>query len=117
MAPGITELSECSYEVKVDALKASSGYHGKGDGDAAATYGRQQQQVNMSPSASMGEESPVSFTMPSMHKLQEAQRRVEHDFRSDTVTVPTVHMMQVCGSAFKVVFLMDTSIYQVRAHG
>jgi threonine aldolase len=41
------------------------------------------------------EEMPL-FNMPSMQKLRQAQWRVEHDFRSDTVTVPTVNMMQVC---------------------
>ncbi|OKL63601.1 hypothetical protein UA08_00052 [Talaromyces atroroseus] len=91
MAPGITELSERSFEVS----KASSGYHGTRDGEdvvAAAAY-TGQQPVNACPPANM-EDAPLSFTMPSMHKLREAQRRVEHDFRSDTVTVPTVHMMQ-----------------------
>jgi threonine aldolase len=46
-------------------------------------------------SAPNTEEMPL-FTMPSMQKLRQAQWRVEHDFRSDTVTVPTVNMMQVC---------------------
>jgi threonine aldolase len=103
MAPGITEVvEEERYEVKkaskLDAIKVlNNGYNNGGrDGE------QQQDQLNGRSDTSAAvtvhnteeqDETPV-FTMPSIHKLREAQRRVEHDFRSDTVTVPTVHMMQ-----------------------
>lgn len=32
-------------------------------------------------------------------KLRDAQRRTEHDFRSDVVTVPVEGMMQVCSDS------------------
>lgn len=111
MAPGITEHFDDNdaERVPVDVLKKASGsggYHhggeadGAGAGAGAASYAAQH--INKLPNTcsplNAEEHSPL-FTMPSMYKLQEAQRRVEHDFRSDTVTVPTVHMMQVSGQS------------------
>lgn len=103
MAPGITEVvGEERFEArkasKLDAIKAlNNGYsHGGRDEEGEQMNGRSDVSttaVNNTDSPAE-DETPV-FTMPSIHKLREAQRRVEHDFRSDTVTVPTVHMMQV----------------------
>lgn len=102
MAPGITEfVEEERFEAKkvskLDAIKAlNNGYNNHGGRD------EEQQQVNgrsdVSAAAAVTEDitdETLVFAMPSMKKLREAQRRVEHDFRSDTVTVPTVHMMHV----------------------
>lgn len=95
------ERFEAKKASKLDAIKALNKEHnyggrdeekkdqinGRSDTSAAVTE-------NNTDSDTAEDETPV-FRMPSIHKLREAQRRVEHDFRSDTVTVPTVHMMQV----------------------
>lgn len=100
MAPGITDIestTESFVEVKtnptkLEALKATNGFsnHGETDGQQMSP----QSDTETYSSAKVEEDAPL-FTMPSMHKLREAQRRVENDFRSDTVTVPTVNMFQV----------------------
>lgn len=113
MAPGITEfVEEERFEAKkaskLDAIKAlNNGYsHGGRDEEKDQTSGRSDVStaavtvdvnVNNNTDSTAEDETPV-FPMPSIHKLRQAQRRVEHDFRSDTVTVPTVHMMQVSRS-------------------
>lgn len=82
---------------KLDALKASNnGYNNGGRDEEQQINGRSDTSAATAVTHNTDgqDETPV-FTMPSIHKLREAQRRVEHDFRSDTVTVPTVHMMQV----------------------
>ncbi|KAI7971438.1 hypothetical protein EIK77_003494 [Talaromyces pinophilus] len=101
MAPGITELVEeerfeAKKASKLDAIKAlNNGYnHGGRDEEKDRINGRSDVSAAVTVSNTDEDETPV-LAMPSMHKLREAQRRVEHDFRSDTVTVPTVHMMQV----------------------
>lgn len=102
MAPGITEFVEeerfeAKKAAKLDAIKGlNNGYKngGRDEQDQNEMNGRSDVSAAVTVNTDEQDETPV-FTMPSMHKLREAQRRVEHDFRSDTVTVPTVHMMQV----------------------
>ena len=113
MAPGITEfVEEERFEAKkaskLDAIRSlNNGYNHTGGRD------EEQNQINGRSDVSAAavtenitddDDTPV-FTMPSIHKLREAQRRVEHDFRSDTVTVPTVHMMQVSYSLLSILGL------------
>lgn len=123
MAPGITDFAEDKQEIyifaggvaaarasKLDALKAYN-QGGRHDGQWDEEQPSQRlvpDQADMAISSTTTtttaaavavdtehNESVPAFKMPSMHKLREAQRRAEHDFRSDTVTVPTAHMMQV----------------------
>jgi threonine aldolase len=106
MAPGITEfvVEGERFEVKkaaaqkLDALKVLNNCHKNGGRDGEQDQminGRSDTSAAVSTDNITDDDSTPVFTMPSIHKLREAQRRVEHDFRSDTVTVPTVHMMQV----------------------
>jgi threonine aldolase len=105
MAPGITEfvVEGERFEVKkaaaqkLDALKVLNNCHKNGGRDGEQDQminGRSDTSAAVSTDNITDDDSTPVFTMPSIHKLREAQRRVEHDFRSDTVTVPTVHMMQ-----------------------
>lgn len=94
MAPSINDLRPEEYaplEVNSSKLRGlrPSDESRDGQSERGAVVGHDT--IN----ASNTEEMPL-FTVPSMHKLKQAQWRVEHDFRSDTVTVPTVNMMQVC---------------------
>lgn len=94
MAPSINDLPAEQYApvgVKSSKLRVLRPENESHDDRGAVGYDGS----NTTLSAANAEDMPL-FTMPSMQKLQQAQWRVQHDFRSDTVTVPTVNMMQVC---------------------
>lgn len=107
MAPGITDLppSPSPPVVKSMATKTvPASLNGHAGGEPGVEEGIHNHNLNLNSkngesttaTRTSEEETPTTFKYTTTKNLRDAQRRVEYDFRSDTVTVPTEGVMQVC---------------------
>jgi threonine aldolase len=108
MAPSISDLppvEDVKSTAKTVPLAYSNGYNRNSTEEDSHNHNLDNLNHN---TTSEEETSTPTFRYTSTQKLRNAQRRVEHDFRSDTVTVPTEDMMQVSSADHFLCRMMDT---------